>query len=197
METVGDRPAVDNKNDFKVHVYNNVMDSMITELDARFSDSHCLVMKGIQCLNPTDENFAKISCIQAFAESYGADMDDLGHELHQAKRLLERSAKDANFIKPTTVLSFLSFLTPFKAAFHELHRLCKIAVSLPVSTASCERSFSALRQIKTYVRNSMIESRLSAVAVIAIEKERAHLLNVDDILDVFARRHGNRRICLY
>jgi hypothetical protein len=197
METVGDRPAVDNKNDFKVHVYNNVMDSMITELDVRFSDSHCLVMKGIQCLNPIDENFAKISCIQAFAESHGADTDDLGHDLHQAKRLLERSAKDANFIKPTTVLSFLSFLTPFKAAFHELHQLCKIAVSLPVSTASCERSFSALRQIKTYVRNSMIESRLSAVAVIAIEKERAHLLNVDDILDVFARRHGNRRICLY
>ena len=197
METVGDRPVVDHKNAFRVHVYNTVMDSMITELDARFSDSHCLLMKGIQCLNPTDENFAKISCIQAFAECYGADMEDLGHELHQAKRLLERSSKDTNFINPSTILSFLSFLTPFKAAFHELHRLCKIAVSLPVSTASCERSFSALRQIKTYVRNSMVETRLSAVAVLAIENERVQLLNVDDVLNVFAKRHGNRRICLF
>jgi len=111
--------------------------------------------------------------------------------------LLERSAQDTNFIKPSTLLSFLSFLTPFKEAFHELHRLCKIAVSLPVSTASCERSFSALRQIKTYVRNSMIETRLSAIAMLAIENERAQLLKVDDILDVFARRHGNHRICLY
>ena len=47
-----------------------------------------------------------------------------------------------SFINPSTILSFLSFLAPFKAAFHELHRLCKIAISLPVSTASCERSFS-------------------------------------------------------
>jgi len=58
--------------------------------------------------------------------------------------LLERSAQDTNFIKPSTLLSFLSFLTSFKEAFHELHRLYNIAVSLPVSTASCERSFSAL-----------------------------------------------------
>ena len=87
-------------------------------------------MKRIQYLNPTDENFAKISCIQAFAECYGADMEDLGYELHQAKRLLERSAKDTNFINASTILSFLSFQTPFKAAFHELHRLCKIAISL-------------------------------------------------------------------
>jgi hypothetical protein len=196
METVGDRIAVDDKNAFRLHVYNAVMDSIIGKMDKRFSDSNCLVMKGIQCC-PTDDNFAQIACIKPFAEIYGSDIDDLAHELHQAKRLLERSAQDTNFIKPSTLLSFLSFLTPFKEAFHELHRLCKIAVSLPVSTASCERSFSALRQIKTYVRNSMIETRLSAIAILAIENERAQLLKVDDILDVFARRHGNRRICLY
>ena len=43
----------------------------------------------------------------------------------------------------------------------------------------------------------MIETRLSAIAILAIENERAQLLKVDDILDVFARRHGNRRINLY
>ena len=43
----------------------------------------------------------------------------------------------------------------------------------------------------------MVETRLSAVAVLAIENERVQLLNVDDILDVFAKRHGNRRICLF
>ena len=39
METVGDRPVVDHKNAFRVHVYNTVMDSMITELNARVSDN--------------------------------------------------------------------------------------------------------------------------------------------------------------
>jgi hypothetical protein len=101
METVGNRIAVDDKNAFRLHVYNPVMDSIIGELDKRFSDSNCLVMKGIQCLCPTDENFAQIACIKPFAEMYGSDIDDLAHELHQAKRLLERSAQDTNFIKPS------------------------------------------------------------------------------------------------
>ena len=73
---MGDRPVVDHNNAFRVYEYDTVMDSMITELDARFSDSRCLLMKGIQHLNPTDENFTKISCIQAFAKCYGADMED-------------------------------------------------------------------------------------------------------------------------
>ena len=148
------------------------MDSFIGEMDKRFFDSNCLVLEGIQCLCLTGDNFTQIACLKPFAEMYGSDTDDLAHELHQDTRLRERSAQDTNFIKPSTLLSFLSFLTPYKEAFHELCRLCKIAVSLPVSTASCERSFSALRQLKTCVHYSMIETRLSAIAILAIENER-------------------------
>jgi len=39
-----------------------------------------------------------------------------------------------------------------KEAFPELFRLGNIAVSLPVSAASCKRSFSCLRHVKTWVR---------------------------------------------
>ncbi|ESN94467.1 hypothetical protein HELRODRAFT_86361 [Helobdella robusta] len=88
------------------------------------------------------------------------------------------------------------FLKPFKQAFHEFYRLCKIAVSLPVSTAACERSFSALRQIKTYIRNSMHDSRLSSVSILAIEKERTLSLHETEIIDVFATSHKNRKMTL-
>jgi len=76
METVGDRLAVDDKNAFRLHVYNPVMDSIIAKWDKRFSDSNCLVMNGIQCLCPTDDNFAQIAYIKPFAEIYGSDIDD-------------------------------------------------------------------------------------------------------------------------
>ena len=81
-------------------------------------------------------------------------------------------------------------------AFHELHRLGKIAVALPVSTASCERSFSALRHIKTWVRNSMSNGRLSNVAVLAIERERTMSISNEKVIDAFAVAHKNRRIAL-
>jgi len=85
---VGDRIAVDDKNAFRLHVYNPVMDSIIGEMVKRFSDSNCLVMKGIQCLCPTDDNFAQIACIKPFAEIYGSDIDDLAHELTKQRGCL-------------------------------------------------------------------------------------------------------------
>ena len=80
--------------------------------------------------------------------------------------------------------------------FYELFRLCKIAVVLPVSSASCERSFSSLRLIKTYLRSAMTEKRLSSLAVLSIESKRTKALDLDTFVKRFAEQHGNHRILL-
>lgn len=131
--------------------------------------------------------------MQPFAELYSADLTDLSHELHQAKRLVERLDRND---KPNTMLTFLSYLERYKEAFPELCRIGRIAVALPVSTASCERSFSCLRHLKTWVRNSMANDKLDSVAILAIERERTQLLDVEKVIDAFAKNHKNRRIAL-
>ena len=88
--------------------------------------------------------------------------------------------------KPNTLVGFISHIERYKEAFPELYRLGIIAISLPVSTASCERSFTALRQIRTWVRNSIFNEKLDSVAVLAIERERTQSLDIDRIIDVFA-----------
>lgn len=40
-----------------------------------------------------------------------------------------------------------------------MFKLCKIALALPVSTASCERSFSMLKLIKTAMRSTMTDKQ--------------------------------------
>lgn len=87
----------------------------------------------------------------------------------------------------------MSFIGRYDDAFHELHRLGKIAVALPVSTSSCERSFSALRHIKIWVRNSMSNGRLSNVAVLANERERTMSISNEKVIAAFAAAHQNRR----
>ena len=109
------------------------------------------------------------------------------------KRLVERLAQAD---KPNTLVSFVSFIERYQDAFPEVYRLGVIAVCLPVSTASCERSFSALRQIKTWVRNSMSSEKLSSLAILAIERERTQSLDNEKIIDAFAVNHNNRRIAL-
>ena len=50
-------------------------------------------------------------------------------------------------------------LAPFIAAFPTSLVLLQIAITISISTAKCEKSFSAIKQIKTYLRNSMSEQR--------------------------------------
>jgi len=201
MESVGDHPAVDSKSSFKQHVYLPVMDSLLSEMTKRFDSTQCAVMRGIDALNPSSEHFADLDHIKPFAEAYNTDISDLQHELYQAKRMLERlsdaSKKDPSAGGvPASLVSFVTYTARYGEALHEVHRLGRIAVCLPVSTAACERSFSALRQIKTYVRNSMSDSKLCNVSLLAIERERLHSLSVDAVVDAFAVAHKNRRITL-
>ena len=47
----------------------------------------------------------------------------------------------------------------------------QLFATLPVSTATAERSFSTLRRLKTYLRNSTSENRLNALALLNIHRE--------------------------
>lgn len=63
-----------------------------------------------------------------------------------------------------------------------MHALCpkntllsfiyQIAITLPITTATTERSFSVMKLIKNYLRNSMSDQRLTSLAIISIHKKR-------------------------
>jgi hypothetical protein len=52
----------------------------------------------------------------------------------------------------------------------EIYKLFCLIVSLPPTSASVERSFSALKRVKSYSRNTMSQSRLNNLSVLAIER---------------------------
>lgn len=114
---------------------------------------------------------------------------------YQLRRLLERTPADV--AKPTSLVSLVCFLEPYKLAFQEVARLLSIAVVLPVSSAACERSFSALKLIKTYLRSTMTNDRLSSVALLSIESTRAQNIDFSAFVDEFDSRHHNRKLLLH
>lgn len=113
---------------------------MMGEMERRFSRLNCNIMKGIQALNPSSGTFLREEDVLFLARAYDSNTDDLKHEVPQIRRVLERLAKSDETV-PTTLLKFVSFLESYNDVFFELFRLCKIAVVLPVSSASCERTF--------------------------------------------------------
>ena len=80
--------------------------------------------------------------------------------------------------------------------FYELFGLCKTALALPVSTAACERSFSALKLIKNPLRTTMNNERLSDLGVLSMESKRAKALDMDEFVRLFSSKHGNRKIVI-
>ena len=69
----------------------------------------------------------------------------------------------------------------------------KIFLTIPVTVASAERSFSKLKLIKSYLRSTMSQERVSALSILSIENERARSLNLKDIVKQFAERKAGRR----
>ena len=74
-----------------------------------------------------------------------------------------------------------------------VERLLRLVITLPVSTATAERAFSAMKIIKTRLRSKMGDDFLRPYMVVYIGKEIAAKFNVDEIIDLFDRPAGGRR----
>lgn len=74
-----------------------------------------------------------------------------------------------------------------KIVFPNLYKLLQVALTIPVSSASCERSFSVMRRIKTWLRISMTNDRFENLSLIHIERANlANIINSEDVLNIFA-----------
>lgn len=65
-----------------------------------------------------------------------------------------------------------------------------ISCTWPVTTCECERSFSGLRRLNTYLRSSQTSERLDALAMMSIH--RSMPVDVDAIIDLFSTLHPRR-----
>ena len=85
-------------------------------------------------------------------------------------------------------------LTHYGGIFPEMFKLINIMLTLPVGTATAERSFSQMKMIKTRLRNCLNDTNLKRIMRIAIEGPEMKLVDFDEVLDVF--RENKRRISL-
>ena len=80
------------------------------------------------------------------------------------------------------------------SSFPQFHKLLILFLTIPVTAAAAaERSFSKLKLIKTYLRSSMAQSRLSNLAIISIENGDAKAIDRDDLIFKFASLNARRK----
>ena len=78
----------------------------------------------------------------------------------------------------------------------ELAKAMKILAVIPATSCSAECSFSSLKRLKTYLRNSMGQERLSNLALLHIEREFVNKVlkeDMDKMIDTFGQRSGRNK----
>lgn len=140
----------------------------------------------------TDDLFLNKIHLIKLAGHYNINCDCLDSEITLVKKLLCR--EENKNIK--SLMEFLSFVEQYKQAFECIYNLVKICILIPISTASCERSFSSMKRIKSYLRTRMTNERLNNISILSVEKDISKLIDFNDVVEKFASLNKIRRIKL-
>ena len=115
-----------------------------------------------------------------------------------ARKSLRKSAKTfappppdlAKLATPLTAFDVLQWLTKL-CLLDSTPYLClclKLCLTIGVSIASCERSFSKFKMIKSNLRSTMNDERLSALSILSIESTFKNLILKISLLLLLRRK---------
>lgn len=169
----------------------NILDRAIAEMETRFSQRNVHLMEAISALTPTSSDFLEFTRLQPLAVLAGtvADNESLKNEIIVARRMMLK--KCPNEADLSTVCKHLQ---ECKDAFPNLHQIYVAALTVGVSSAACESSFSTLARVLTPYRRTMSHKRKSNLVILAHEKAITSNLDMDKFVRVFAKR--SRRLLL-
>jgi hypothetical protein len=70
----------------------------------------------------------------------------------------------------------------------------RMYLCMAATNCTAERSFSCLKRVKNYLRNSMSHERLNALSLMNIESDLLLSLQYDDVIDSFAAEKSRRKM---
>ncbi|KAL4153318.1 hypothetical protein QTP88_001151 [Uroleucon formosanum] len=165
---------------FRVSIFIPFIDSIIQQLNDRFNN-HKEIISGFQVLiNPCAK-----SDLHHLVKYYQEDVESYEKVVSEVD--LWHRYLNTNNIKPQNALDALLICN--QDFYPNIYNLLHILAVLPVTSCESERSFSSLKRIKTYLRNSTSETRLNGLAVLNIHREVP--VTEDEVIEVLAsiKRH--------
>lgn len=134
----------------------------------------------------------KYSCDNLEATLKRDEKSDIdANELYTELRFLQDFIPKEN-MGPLEILKFLKRHDCFPNASIAY----RILLTIPVTVASAERSFSKLKLLKSYLRSTMTQERLNSLAMIALESGLLEKINYEHIIEDFISKN-TKRIMLF
>ncbi|XP_025409156.1 uncharacterized protein LOC112682689 [Sipha flava] len=73
-----------------------------------------------------------------------------------------------------------------ESTFTNVYKMLQVALTIPVSSATCERSFSSMRRLKNWLRASMEQQRFTDLSILNIERDIVNKITSSEILEKYS-----------
>ena len=178
---------------FRTSYFLPVVDQAISSLTTRFEQYQSYQQNfgflfTSETLQSLDDTSLKSSCdnLGAVLTKDGkSDVD--ANELYVELKFLQDFIPKEN-MGPVEILKFLKRHDCFPNA----NIAYRVLLTIPVTVASVERSFSKLKLLKSYLRSTMTQQRLNDLATIALESGLLEKIDYEHIIEDFISRNTKR-----
>ena len=163
------------------HDYFEVFELATGEIERRFEQSDLSTITEIETLLVSAANGTMANGIPETVSTYlesDVDVERLKVQLLMLPDMI-KTASEGRIKEVTNVRTIASSMEQseiYKGMLSDIDKLLKIYFTFPVTSATAERSFSALRRIKTFLRMTMTHSRLNNLFLLY-----THTAKIDDL----------------
>ncbi|XP_073024379.1 uncharacterized protein [Primulina eburnea] len=176
---------------YRVDLFYATIDSQMQEINVRFNEDAVELLMLSSALNPQNacDSLRYLDICKLVEKFYPQDFtSDEKERLEMQLKHYEHNVVIGPYYKSLSTLSELCqwLVKTKKADIYDLvFRVIVLVLTLPVSTATTERSFSAMNIVKTRLRSKMEDAFLSDALMIFIEREIAKNICIDTIIEDF------------
>ncbi|KAL4099003.1 hypothetical protein QTP88_023506 [Uroleucon formosanum] len=166
-------------------IYFQIIDSVIVNLKYRFSDESLVLANSLDQFIKMD--FEKGSYfINHYKDVVNIDLTSLKAEMLLTKNCIQNRNLDFDILGIKKVVT--------EDAFPNLFKLIQVGLTIPISSATCKRSFSSMRRIKNWLRTTMGQAKFTDLSIISIERDLSNSIDKNKIINNFGLTQ--RRISL-
>ncbi|KAL1444888.1 hypothetical protein MTO96_006838 [Rhipicephalus appendiculatus] len=160
------------------------LDDLRSALTERFT-GHRAILGSLQLVRPNHAAHSSFESLQPAVEFYMADMEPRNLKVIKGEWEIWKQKWQATPPEEMPKCATQALKQCNTNLFPNISTLFKILATLPVTAAAAERSFSTLRRLKTYLRNSSVEKRLNGLALMSLYRES---VDVSDVIATFTKK---------
>jgi len=185
LDNLSNPPVFNNPKEWLKSTFFEGIEFMIKEIKRRFDQPGLKLYEQMENALIKSSPANKVD-LEQICQFYDWDPNLLASEIS-----VLRNFKDTQWSTTNDIVTGFKCLKPeSRLLLPTLKDYLKHLLVIPCSSAGAERSFSRLRRIKSYLRNSMGQSRLNHCCVINCYADLVDELDVNDLLQKFSNERG-------